>query len=456
MHSFELKPTHENFLETLCNDSLGRNSDLFYFIQILNNINDGCSISLDGGWGSGKTFFVNQVKMIFDASNCLIHKTNDSKLSEKEEILEAWKQIKEKRQIDLVDHVTVYYDAWENDNDEDPVISLIYSILKSGVSDCQFTPDVNVDYKELVCGIIHFFSGKDYSKLANAFKSDNPIEAIHNDKSVKEKINEFFESLLPERGERLVIFIDELDRCNPRFAVRLLERIKHYFTDDRITFVFSVNICELQHTIRQYYGAQFDALKYLSRFFDRRASLPKINFDNFLKSVGLELTRYLFDAACNAVINYFNFEIREVAQYLQAINSAARKTVLNQSYISRIEQYKEGLDFAIHLFVPVLVGLKMHNQSLYQSFVEGKEESVLSQICSSIDEGYFFILYSKQKSQEEQFAVNLIIEFYQIIFGNTVDLMIDDNPIGSLILPNNIKSTLIKITNLFSDYACNE
>ena len=49
-----------------------------------------------------------------------------------------------------------------------------------------------------------------------------------------------------ERGNRLIIFIDELDRCKPTFAVHLLEQIKHYIFDDRITFVFSINLEQLQ------------------------------------------------------------------------------------------------------------------------------------------------------------------------------------------------------------------
>lgn len=60
---------------------------------------------------------------------------------------------------------------------------------------------------------------------------------------------------------RIIIFIDELDRCKPSYAVRLLEQIKHYMCDERITFILAVNTAQLQHTIRHFYGSEFDACR---------------------------------------------------------------------------------------------------------------------------------------------------------------------------------------------------
>lgn len=103
---------------------------------------------------------------------------------------------------------------------------------------------------------------------------------LQEQKDIHAQIEELLASLLAERGNRLVIFIDELDRCKPTFAIQLLERIKHYFSNDQITFVFSVNTTELQHTIKQYYGTDFNATRYLDRFFDFRIDLPPANMNN--------------------------------------------------------------------------------------------------------------------------------------------------------------------------------
>lgn len=84
-----------------------------------------------------------------------------------------------------------------------------------------------------------------------------------------------------------------MDRCKPTFAVHLLEQIKHYIYDNKITFVLSTNLEQLQHTIKNYYGADFDSCRYLDRFFDLRISMPLANMEKFYSEIGLESTYYV-------------------------------------------------------------------------------------------------------------------------------------------------------------------
>ena len=73
MQNYELKLTDENILQTYLDNSIGRNDDIFRFAYILNNIEDSCSIAIEGDWGSGKSFFVKQLKMFLDANNpCIV------------------------------------------------------------------------------------------------------------------------------------------------------------------------------------------------------------------------------------------------------------------------------------------------------------------------------------------------------------------------------------------------
>ncbi len=69
MKSFDLKLTDDNLIKKLEEDILGRNVSIYRFIRLLLAIEDGGVISIDGNWGSGKTFFVKQVKLVLDAYN---------------------------------------------------------------------------------------------------------------------------------------------------------------------------------------------------------------------------------------------------------------------------------------------------------------------------------------------------------------------------------------------------
>ena len=73
MKRFDLPSTPENIKTTLINDKINRNEDLVAFVNLINSVEDCYSIALDSQWGSGKTFFVKQAKLIFDAMNHVIN-----------------------------------------------------------------------------------------------------------------------------------------------------------------------------------------------------------------------------------------------------------------------------------------------------------------------------------------------------------------------------------------------
>ena len=57
-------------------------------------------------------------------------------------------------------------------------------------------------------------------------------------------------------------------------AIELLEIAKHFFSVDQIIFVLAVNRAELAHSVKAFYGSEFDATGYLRRFIDIDFRLP--------------------------------------------------------------------------------------------------------------------------------------------------------------------------------------
>ena len=453
MKFYELKPTPENLLNTFLEDTISRNVDIFHFINILNTIEGCCSIALDGNWGSGKTFFVKQTKMIMDAHNSGINAGDESV---RKQILQKYEQDRVMKEVELQPQICVYYDAWQNDNDEDPMLSLVYCIMQSINEDYSFkaTPDL----LQIGVSILELFSGKNFGQIIEKLRGEDPVTMLKKGKDIHRKISKFLDYVISERGNRLVVFIDELDRCKPEYAVKLLERVKHYFENDRISFVFSTNVNELQHTIRRYYGNNFNACKYLDRFFDLRIALPKADYQKFYASLNFSDSYNTYDSVCDAVIKMYHFELREVAKYLRLARTAAYKTTHASTYSFPLTE-ENGILFSLSYIIPVMIGLKIHDTDVYEEFIHGKNYIPLFEVLSVLGEDYFYELLNKNETygtpNEEQIQVSLeekIKELYNAIFVNQYTGAKYRISIGKYTFTKETKEKLIKVAGLFSKY----
>lgn len=379
MKRYDLPSTLENIKETFIEDRINRNEDLVSFVNLINSV-EGCySIALDSQWGSGKSFFVKQLKMIFDSTNAFI---DSDKLDSK--VIEKWNNLVEQFKHDyttiatIIPHVTVYYDAWANDSDEYPLLSLVYQIM------CDFDEleELSVESSNTKIAlnalnqILKVIKGIDFKKIADSFKDEDILAQLKKQKDLHKLIAEYLDNLLKERGERLLIIIDELDRCNPVYAVKILEQIKHYFDNERITFVFSVNLSELEHTICKHYGSSFNAGKYLDRFFDWRITLPKAEIPEE-KSLR---TSYTIDQTILYMMDKYNMQMRERGKYIPMVKTACT----NIEYYGPSSEYK-ALNFVIQVFIPLALALKITNPKKYNDFISGRDLSELIDFVTNED-----------------------------------------------------------------------
>lgn len=453
MKSLDLTPTNENVYNSLINDSIGRGEFVRQFVKMLNAIEDNCTIALEGNWGSGKTFFVKQVKMVLDAHNPNYQPVNGFLTEERRKVIkEKCSEFNaEDGSTELKPQLCVYYDAWQNDNDEDPILSLVYSIVKEIGSEFSFNKKSTLD----ICGeLIKLVYDKDISKLIKVLKGKNALDRIRKTKDEADKVSEFLQSLLPEVGERLIVFVDELDRCKPSYAVKLLERIKHYFLDEEITFVFSVNINELQHTIKKHYGSDFDATRYLDRFFDLRATLPKFDLEKYYANIGFELNEKMFNYVCASVINKYQFEMRNIAKYIRLAKIAVPKSVRKGDMLFVPE--KSAL-FIYNIYViPIMIGLKLTDAKRFENFVNGKDCTPLLDFQKCFSMGCFvdlaFERYEKSSNDKAAAIEKKIKEIYDAIF---VEKYEDESYrlIGSMYFDKKTKNSVMCIAGLMSSSA---
>jgi predicted KAP-like P-loop ATPase len=104
---------------------------------------------------------------------------------------------------------------------------------------------------------------------------ENKIEAHSQEKASLENFRISLQEFCALQEKPVVFFIDELDRCRPTFAVRLIERIKHFFDVPNLVFVLLLNRDQLQSAVKGVYGAETDAAAYLGKFVHMFLKLPK-------------------------------------------------------------------------------------------------------------------------------------------------------------------------------------
>lgn len=450
MKSLELKPNKEILLETLEKNIIGRNTEIINFIRLLDSIKSNFSIAIDNDWGTGKTFFVKQAKMILDAYN---EHNYDYELSN----LERIKNVIDIKNIDL--HLAVYYNAWENDNQKSPLLSLIYEIIKVAKIDTNKT-DISINKEKIIkdglSAIVKHFSGIDIKELLKCVETEakDIFKEIKGQKSIKEQVDNILNNLLLEHGERLVIFIDELDRCRPTFAVELLEQIKHYFDNDKITFVFSTNIKQLQYTIKKYYGEAFEAKRYLDKFFDLTISLNEINVIEYFNFVNENSRGDMYDYVCKEIVKEYNFTLRDVIKFVQ-INKICienlRKTKNEYLYFDEII-----IRYVLTYVLPIVIGLKIKRYDQYEDFITGKDSTPLITILSKSEWISYGIDKLSSENEKSSKDINIIKEklelMYKAIF---IEEYIDKHSIeiGKLEFTKETRKILFEAEGLLSRFA---
>ena len=378
-----LEPTDYNLMETFINDQIGRNEEVVYFIKMLLELSCGSSIALNGAWGCGKTFFTKQVKMVLDAYN----PNNDyGELDDKnlESIRNHFISIQDQYNVkyEIERYPTVYYDAWKNDDSQDPFISLLYAIatrFNSSVPTDRVKEIKSLITKGLSCiaDVASLYTPINvktiYDKFINFLdERDDVFSIVKREESINKRIEEFFnETFDDEEKKKIIIFVDELDRCNPEFAVRFLEKVKHYFNNNGVVFVFSCNINELQHSIRAYYGNEFNASKYLDRFFNYQIELGYPNIKKYLSDLGA--SKDVLSLNIKEVANHFHFQLREACKFYDSMQKAIGSFNPQKSQDSEnINEEEESVAFLITWVLPYIIGLRFHDINLYYEFLNGQ------------------------------------------------------------------------------------
>ena len=205
---------------------------------------------IHGDWGLGKTSFLHQVQWYLTGrcpqqSEAQIEKAGRSEEGKYEEIVQA-----------------VWFDAWRYQHEDVPIVALLQEMRAQLSWGHQISGAIDRKLEIAVRGALLSMEGLtkkigfQYSKFRDAsreWEAENLAASLPSH-TLREHLREAIGQLLPE-GEpqsRLAVFIDDIDRCEPGVAYRLLEGLKIYLTLDNCVFILGMN----QKAIEDAIGSQ--------------------------------------------------------------------------------------------------------------------------------------------------------------------------------------------------------
>ena len=311
--------------------------------NLIENSDDNPVIALDSGWGEGKSTFIKMWR------GYLAHHREEKIIS-------------------------VYFDAFENDYQKDPFLTLaseMYQLIsvEDKEKQTEFRNKATRAVKSLARGALKLTVKTATAGFVDGSVVDSAEKGISNlisdqvDNIVKDKfqhaekdklaLKAFREHLSEFANEMsnnkpIVFIIDELDRCRPDFALRLLEQVKHLFSVKGVTFLLVTNRHQLEESIKTKYGQNIDPINYLHKFINIWLSMPRSSSEytdhghlffkyalDSMKGSDEEIINKEVVTVLSDIVRYYQPSFREIERllsYFAIINNMAGNTHYLDNY----------------------------------------------------------------------------------------------------------------------------
>ena len=318
-------------------------------IRLLTSPIDLSPMVIDGGWGTGKTEFCQKLIRLIQQQH--------------------------------PDYQPVYIDAFRSDHSGEPLLALLAEIIKActpedtgeqpseqrknitrkvakaagfvmkTVAKAAVGHVLKQNLEDLEKGMSQIINDEEEAKNVAATVADSAttlashsidatidatIEALLKEQIEAEKNLETLKACLKELAadKPIILFIDELDRCRPDYAVDMLEVIKHVFDIENVEVVLVTNTKQLRAAINHRYGAEVDAHKYLDKFLKYSFALPEKVVAQFEEERALVSVKYFkqliresrMASELQGLIEERNVRINFISDMVERNNLSLRET----------------------------------------------------------------------------------------------------------------------------------
>ena len=273
-----------------------------------------------------------------------------------------------------------HYNCWQHDYYEEPAVAIISAMLASIKEDGALLNEeaddlVKAGYKfakekiKEIAGLyienrigINLISWADDVK-DNKDKTESTeweFDKMFNFSQTIEKVRRKLQEIAKERT--IVLFVDELDRCIPQYAIKVLERLHHIFYGlENIVVVLAIDRGQLEHSVEEMFGikkdeSSIDIEKYLKKFIDFSMVL-----DNGLTN---ELYWGKYDFYFDKFTIYGEYEKTKVTKVLQKlfeeVDIRRQEKIIEKANMVHSLVCNDKLDISVLIFEVMYEVLKLY------------------------------------------------------------------------------------------------
>lgn len=231
-------------------------------INLILSEHDFFPLAITGQWGTGKTEFCKKTVH-------LINEQHNNALTAE------------------------YLNAFAEDSYNDPLLSITSTICKTFIKD----ESKKEEYLKRFAKVLIPHLGASILKTLfplitpaidsardaiTQFNTEHIQQNLENRTKLELSIKELKKLINEISGNKpFALFIDELDRCKPDFALHTLEIVKHIFDTKNLKIIFVIHKEQLIEIIKHSYGSnEANAEKYLDKFFQTQIKLPEYSKSN--------------------------------------------------------------------------------------------------------------------------------------------------------------------------------
>lgn len=234
--------------------------------MVLSEKHKNCCFAIEGEWGSGKSFVLENIQ------ECL--------------------QPEQSEETGADRFFVVRYDCWKYDYYEEPIVAII-SVLRDQID--QYINLLTDDAKrvlletvkntitKIAVEAIKAKTGIDMDGVGEVPEGDVKIyDKYFGFQKVVKKVQNQIEKI--SQTQTVVIMVDELDRCLPLYAIKVLERIHHVFNEiENVVVIVAMEKKQISNSLHQIYGDEMDVDRYLKKIIAFSFKLDNGSAHNFIE-----------------------------------------------------------------------------------------------------------------------------------------------------------------------------